>query len=420
MIRNHPSLTIWCGGNEIGPPEDIVRVLKDTLNSSLDGTRLFLESSTTGELYFNFKGGTGDGPYGIQQPETFWEDRSWPFNPELGSVGMGDYESLKRFIPESSMIVPGLYTPKEEVQGPRWGRNVEPVWRYHKFSGYMRFIDKYGGADNVKKYAEIAQLVNYDQYRAMVEGFSSHMWEWYTGFIIWKTQNPWTALRGQMYDWYLDPNAGLYGLNNGSNPLHIMYNPVNHMIMVANNTYEYYRDVMVRAYTLDREGKMTQMYQQMADVDPASIKNCQSIGRGITSRSAKEGIFLVLKLLKSEGEVLSENIYWLPDSAGNYTFLQDLREVSIQAEASRTESGQIKLQLSNTADNLLAFFIRISLVNRNTGERILPVFYTDNYLSIEPGNEKTVFLDYSENINLNEALIRLEGWNVEGLSIPIK
>ena len=284
----------------------------------------------------------------------------------------------------------------------------------------MRFIDKYGGADNVKKYAEIAQLVNYDQYRAMVEGFSSHMWEWYTGFIIWKTQNPWTALRGQMYDWYLDPNAGLYGLNNGSNPLHIMYNPVNHMIMVANNTYEYYRDVMVRAYTLDREGKMTQMYQQMADVDPASIKNCQSIGRGITSRSAKEGIFLVLKLLKSEGEVLSENIYWLPDSAGNYTFLQDLREVSIQAEASRTESGQIKLQLSNTADNLLAFFIRISLVNRNTGERILPVFYTDNYLSIEPGNEKTVFLDYSENINLNEALIRLEGWNVEGLSIPIK
>ena len=190
--------------------------------------------------------------------------------------------------------------------------------------------------------------------------------------------------------------------------------------MVANNTYEYYRDVMVRAYTIDREGKMTQMYQQMADVDPASIKNCQSIGRGITSRSAKEGIFLVLKLLKSEDEVLSENLYWLPDSAGNYTFLQNLREVNIQAEATRTESGQIKLQLSNTADNLLAFFIRISLVNRNTGERILPVFYTDNYLSIEPGNEKTVFLDYSENINLNEALIRLEGWNVEGLSIPIK
>ena len=37
-----------------------------------------------------------------------------------------------------------------------------------------------------------------------MEGFSSHMWEWYTGTIIWKTQNPWTALRGQMYDYYLD------------------------------------------------------------------------------------------------------------------------------------------------------------------------------------------------------------------------
>jgi hypothetical protein len=420
MIRNHPSLAIWCGGNEIGPPDDIVTKMNDTLDSSLDGTRLFLESSTSGELYFNFKGGTGDGPYGIQQPVTFWEDRSFPFNPELGSVGIGDFESLKRFIPDTSMIVPGQYTPKKEEEGPRWGRNVEPVWRYHKYIGYMDFVDKYGSVNDVGTFSKIAQLVNYDQYRAMVEGFSAHMWEWYTGFIIWKTQNPWTALRGQMYDWYLDPNGGLYGLHNGSEPLHIMYSPVNHMIIVANNTYDFYRDVMVRAYTLDHEGNMNRMYQQMADIDPASIKNCQAIGRGLTSRSAENGVFLILKLLKSEDEVLSENMYWLPDSSGNYTFLQQLPKTTVMAEATISESGQIQLRLTNPPDHFLAFFIRISLVDAITGNRLLPVFYSDNYISIEPGYEKSIFLDYPEDIDLKDAIIHLEGWNVESMDISIK
>jgi len=418
MIRNHPSLAIWCGGNEIGPPEDIVTVMNDTLDSTLDGTRLFIESSTSGEMYYNFKGGTGDGPYGIQEPEIFWKEKSFPFNPELGSIGMGDYESLKRFIPDTSMIVPGQYQPETEENNRRW-RNIEPTWRYHKYLGYRNFIDKYGGSDNVRDFSKIAQLINYNQYKAMVEGFSSHMWEWYTGFIIWKTQNPWTALRGQMYDCYLDPNAGLYGLHNGSEPLHIMFNPVDNMIMVVNNTFEYYRDAMVVAYTLDNSGKTNRIYQQLADIDPASVKNCQAIGRGITTSSAEYGIFLFLKLFKSENNILSENLYWLPDSTGNYPFLQDMPETTVQATASSIENGKINLTLSNDQNNPLAFFIRISLVNSITEERILPVFYSDNYVSIEPGQNKTIIVDYPMEQNTDNLRIHLDGWNVESEMIKI-
>jgi len=419
MIRNHPSLALWCGGNEIGPPEDIVLIMNDTLESDLDGTRLFLESSTSGELYFNFKGGVGDGPYGIQHLETFWKDRSFPFNPELGSVGTGDIESLKRFIPDTSMIAPGLYKSGSEEGSRRW-RNIEPVWRYHKYIGYGDFIEKYGGAENVKEFGQIAQLVNFNQYRSMVEGFSAHMYEWYTGFIIWKTQNPWTALRGQMYDWYLDPNGGLYGLHLGSEPLHVMYNPVNHMIMVVNNTYNVYRDVMVVADTYDHEGKSKRLYQQMADIDPASVKNIQSIGRGIISQKADQGTFLVLKVYKSESELLSENIYWLPDSTGNYSFLEHMPEVKVKAEAIIKENGQIKLSLSNDAESPMAFFMRISLLDKDSKERILPVFYSDNYLSIEPGSQKSIFLDYPEGVNIKDTKLHLEGWNVKNMDIPIK
>jgi len=39
MVRNYPSLAMWCGGNEITPPDDILVPLRDSILPKLDGTR---------------------------------------------------------------------------------------------------------------------------------------------------------------------------------------------------------------------------------------------------------------------------------------------------------------------------------------------------------------------------------------------
>src|ERR1041384_1114979 len=104
-------------------------------------------------------------------------------------------------------------------------KKIDSVWNYHKYIGYDQYLQPYGKVADMKDFTKKAQLVNFDQYRALAEGFTAHKWDWYTGFIIWKTQNPWTAMRGQMYDYYLDPNACLYGLRSGSENLHVMCNP---------------------------------------------------------------------------------------------------------------------------------------------------------------------------------------------------
>jgi mannosylglycoprotein endo-beta-mannosidase len=212
MVRNHASLAIWCGGNEITPPEDILVALKDAILPKLDNTRWFVDYSNSEDMSRNTLGGNGDGPYGIQPLSVFWENRTYPFNSEVGSVGVGDYESLKRFIPAKNRIAPAYDEDTRKTK-------TDSVWDYHKYIGYDTSINKYGNAKNAEDFARKAQLVNYDQYRGLAEGFTSHMWDWYTGFIIWKTQNPWTAMRGQMYDYYLDPNACLYtGFIMAANP----------------------------------------------------------------------------------------------------------------------------------------------------------------------------------------------------------
>ena len=82
MLRNHPSLYLWCGGNETLPPPDILKALEEDIFPRFDPGRFFLEMSTSSKLMTNTIGGVGDGPYGIREPEKIFTERSFPFNPE--------------------------------------------------------------------------------------------------------------------------------------------------------------------------------------------------------------------------------------------------------------------------------------------------------------------------------------------------
>lgn len=411
MVRNHPSLAIWCGGNEITPPEDILVPLRDSILPKLDGTRWFVEYSNSDSMSYNSLGGNGDGPYGIQPISTFWENRTFPFNSEVGSVGIGDYESLKRFI------------PKENLNVPKFGTSDKPdsVWTYHTYTGvgYNQYIEPYGPSKDIKDFALKAQLVNYDQYRGLIEGFSAHMWEWYTGVIIWKTQNPWTAMRGQMYDYYLDPNACLYGLKSGSELLHVMCNPVDGMVMIVNNDFKPYRNLMLVVKTYDISGKEKLVTQVFSNIEPASFKKYFSVKKTIDDMGKDSGVFLSLQLLDENKKVLSDNFYWYPDAKGNYSGLNNMQKAdNLKVTARKQGEGKIEVTLTNPSNNPVAFFNRISLVNEQTRERVLPTFYDDNYISVSPGTEKRVILEYKP--DNQKTVISIEGWNLPQKYISIE
>ncbi|AMR33591.1 glycosyl hydrolase [Mucilaginibacter sp. PAMC 26640] len=413
LVRNYASLAIWCGGNEITPPEDILRALQDTLMPKLDNTRWFIPYSNSETMSRNVLGGNGDGPYGIQPLSVLWNERTYPFNSEIGSVGVSDYESLKRFLPQENMVLP-VY---DEATGKT---KTDSVWDYHKYIGYDGFINKYGKAKNVEDFADKAQLVNYDQYRALMEGFSSHMWDWYTGVIIWKTQNPWTAMRGQMYDYYLDPNACLYGLHNGSQPLHVMYNPTDGMVMVANNTFKPATNLMLVAKTFDMDGKEKMITQVFVDVTETTTKRYLSVKKALDEVAKDKGAFLLLELLDEHQKSISQNIYWVADQKGDYSGLQKMEKVALQTTARQVSTGKVEVTLTNKKGGPLAFFNRLSLVDAGTKSRLLPVFYSDNYITVLPGETKKVIVDYTPVKSGAKPLLSVKGWNVPEAFISIQ
>jgi mannosylglycoprotein endo-beta-mannosidase len=411
MLRNYASLAIWCGGNEITQPDDILAAVRDTILPRLDSTRWFVDFSNSLDMSKNEKGINGDGPYGIQSLSYFWATKTYPFNSEVGSVGVGDIESLKRIIPEANLVAPE-YDPTTRRE------KVDSVWKYHTYIGYDDFINKYGKAKNLKDWAEKAQLVNYDQYRALIEGYSSHMWDWYTGTIIWKTQNPWSALRGQMYDYYLDPNACLYGLHTGSEPVHIMYNPVDTAVSIVNNTFNELKNITATVKIYNINGEVQPVTTLVKELPASGVTSLLSIKREIAAAASTKGAFLALRLTDANKKIISDNIYWLADKKGEYSGLNEMPVSKLAVTARRLSKTQIAVTLTNTKVAPVAFFNRVSLIDPKTGERVLPTFYSDNYLSVLPGEQKTIMVDYD--VPVVNPQIAVRGWNMAERMILVK
>ena len=161
LLRNHPSLALWVGGNEQVPPADINTALKNDLklhpffenhsenatsveelstvfkdpSQYLDGTRVYIRGSMW-DGFANGKGDFTDGPYDIQNPEDFFKDEyyKYGFNPEVGSVGMPVAATIRATMPPEGWKIPLFkklpngYT--EEVPNP--------IWEYHKYIPYSK------------------------------------------------------------------------------------------------------------------------------------------------------------------------------------------------------------------------------------------------------------------------------------------
>jgi mannosylglycoprotein endo-beta-mannosidase len=408
MIRNHPSLAFWCGGNEITPPADILVPLRDSLIPQLDGTRWFADYSNTDSMSHNTLGGNGDGPYGIQPLKTFWEKRTFPFNSEVGSVGVGDYASLERFMPDSNRLAAPAEGRRSDPGGP-----LDSVWEYHKYIGYDHFPDAYGTPKDAKDFTRKAQLINYDQYRGLIEGFSAHAWDWYTGVIIWKTQNPWTALRGQMYDYYLDPNACLYGLREAGEMVHAAYNPMEGKVVLINNTFVPRPRLRLTVTAFDMKGHPTGLPGKWVDVpaDSMAVLTDESLQRQIDTLRSVSGMFLQLQLHDEQGLLVSDNLYWLPDATGHYSGLENLAPARVQVKVKSIAPGKADVTLTDPAGQPPAFFSRLSVIDERTRRRLLPAFYSDNYVSLMPGQTRTIRVEWPAGLS-EWAGLSLEGWNV--------
>jgi hypothetical protein len=404
MLRNHPSLYMICGGNEFPPTPELDTLIRETIDS-LDGTRQYFSESTSSDILRNTIGGTPDGPYHVREPLWFFTQKWHPFNPEIGSVGLPNMESLKKMMDEKDLVVPA-------------GKEVNEVWKYHKYLDYGGMIERMGEVRDLKDFVTKAQLVNYEQYRSLAEGHTSHMWDWYTGFLVWKSQNPWPALKGQFYDWYLDQNAGFYGFRHAAAPVHLQFNPSDSVIYAVNATPKERKGLRLDAVLTDESGREIWKRSQESVLDANSIIKVWDVD--LRSTPAKVHFLKLRITYVSTGLPIDDNTYWLPFN-GDGRALMELDQARIVGQMMKSNNGRFTVDLANSG-SVTAFFVRMKVIRASDGEIVAPVFFDDNYIVLLPGEKKSVQLDVTllkQDDRNTPLLLHLEGVNLPGLTVRL-
>ena len=396
-VRNHPSIAVWCARNEGYPPPAIASVL-DKMIPELDPSRLYQPSSTAG------RGVESHGPYYWREPAAFYVYDA-PFKTETGSVSVPTLESIHAMMPKKDW----------ETINDDWAQHDLAKGAQHGDTYPYLLAGRYGRVVNLADFVRKAQMMNYEAFRAMYEGRNAMLFHPDTGVITWMSNPAHPSFVWQLYDYDLEPNSSLFAVESASEMVHIQMNESNGNLQVINNQPRPISGATAHLSILNLDGKsvLERDYPVNGPADTAI-----NLGAIPLPKDLSAVYFVRLQLRDSAGNILSRNLYWKPNPANgeDLTPLNQLPVMHLTGTITRHDAnGRVLLDvtLTNPGDTM-ALMAHLQLRRKSSGQRVLPVFYSDNYISLAPGESRTVTIDASEaDLKGDTPLVVLDGWNVD-------
>lgn len=414
-LRNSPSIMAWYAGSDKLPRPALEHRYMDIL-ARVDPTRPYVGSAT--DARSTVTGPVGmkmHGPYEYVSPVYWFEDKqfggAFGFNTETGpGPEFPTKESIERMIPADKL----------------WPLN--DTWDYHTTGGKHAFNNldvintamapKYGAARDLDDYLRKAHLMNYEATRSMFEAFRVNKGE-ATGVVQWMLNSAYPSVFWQLYDWYMIPVPSYYGVKNANAPLQLIYNYADNSVYAVNGTQktENLRAV-IKGWSLS--GKLFE-HELEAEFPADAAKLLTTVD------NSARNTFLWLELYDKAGARVAGNFYVLAAQAdvydwdktdwvgtpmksyADFTDLQDMAPADLRISVA-PEGNAFKVKLENASD-ITALMIEL-LIKDAGGEIIYPAMWSDNYVSIAPGETRTLtcLLD-GPAVKGRAASLQIKGWN---------
>jgi beta-galactosidase/beta-glucuronidase len=424
-IRNHASLLVWTGGNEGHIRKDAYEKMRESV-IRLDGTRPYIPCSSgfaklppglEASWPDNLASGVySSGPYTWQDSREYFRladnAKDWVFKDETGLPSQPPYNTLVKIIPN---LVWDTKLPFPLNNS--WGYHDAATGngRYDKY--YETMVKRYGPPSSMEEFSDKMQLMNATGYQGTFEA-AGHRLNDIGGIMLWKLNAAFPSVVWQVYDWYLEPNAGYYFMQNSCDPIHIQLNALDNNVTVINRTYKTVTGLKVEADVYNLDSKP--LFHQTAAVDLAvsDVKETFSLSKVLTDNKGVN--FVVLNLKDAKGIVISHNVYWLAGD-NNYTSLNQMPSATLETTILKKEQVKTEtkwtLKFTNKSKHL-AFFVAPRLMNDQ--EEVLPAFWSANYFSLAPGESITASVSASSaKMKGKSRQILVKGWNVEEVGISL-
>ena len=396
-FRNHPSIALWCGRNEGFPPPEINAALQK-LMAELDSTRVYQPSSTDGH------GVRSHGPYHWRSPRDFYTVTDDFFKTETGSVSVPTLESIQGMMPRKDWeTINDDWAEHDLARGAQQG---------DLYPGIIAI--RYGKLANLADFVRKAQLANYEALRAMYEGRNAQLFHPTTAILTWMSNPAQPSFVWQLYHYDLEPNASLFAVMHASELLHIQLNESNGQLQVINNLPHPLIGASAHVALYNLDGSI--VYEHSMPVTAAADR-ATNLGVLELPPTLSPVFFVKLDLHDATGKPVSTNFYWHASSAhpDDLTALNNLSTATLTATADAKDADGtrvIDVTLHNPTSHV-ALMAHLQLRRRQSGDRVLPVYYSDNYVSLAPNESRVITIQAADaDFHNEDPLIVLDGWNV--------
>lgn len=432
-LNNHPSIFLWVYGSDKLPSPKLEKLLNKYVKE-VDNSRPIL--ATCKERWqeddrlqiSEISGAPGVkmlGPYAYEPPIYWYEDKrlggAYGFNTETGpGPQVPPLESMKKMLPADKLW------PLNDSWNYHCGRN-----QFKDLNLFLSFFNpRYGKATSAEEFCFKNQISNYEAMRPMFEAFTVNKSKDATGIIQWMLNSAWPETYWQLYDWYLQPNGAFYGAKKACQPLNLVYNYLDEDIYITNEYIKNFNNLTADIRVLDINSKV--LFEKSVKFDVL-----ENISKKIFNMPEIKGLtktyFLDLKL-KDGGRLVSDNFYWLSrkkdklnykksdwyytpsDQHADMTLLNSMPKTTVEFKHKFETVGkeQIATVVVKNTGNRIAFFIDLKVVGDKTGNSVLPVFWSDNYVSLLPGEEKTFTATFeTKNLKGDNPRFEYKGYNLK-------
>jgi hypothetical protein len=136
-------------------------------------------------------------------------------------------------------------------------------------------------------------------------------------------------------------------------------------------------------------------------------------------------VLVRLELLDAQGTVRSQNTYWRAASDAGFRTMDamQLADVTLEARllpkaAEDKADRTVEIRLRNSA-SVPALEAKLVLEQAD-GKQVLPAYYSDNYIALMPGEQRTVTIEVPPDQAKGSLHCKLRGWNITPRAAPIE
>ena len=305
QLRHHPSVVLWCGGNEFSPTRNrgVVEALRQAV-ADHDGTRPFRAASPVLGDRHNWRVWHGRAPL-----VEYRHDLS-QFASEFGLQAAPDVASLRRFLPAEHLWPPGAGWVYHNAE-------LAKLWRYARaFYPYPPPLVGEGlgersasAEDDLEAFVAATQQAQALGLQVAIEHYRRRKYRC-SGTIFWQLNEPWPAVCWSVLDYYRRPKLAYRRLQELYNPILVSvdYPLLEHepggefqgTVYVVNDTLQRCADCLVRLF-LDDE----LVFTRQVTLEPDAV----TVAGEVTCRLPRSGPWALRAELWQTRRLLSTNHY---------------------------------------------------------------------------------------------------------------